>query len=378
MAAHRLISRIGWRGVRAVCVSGSLVLAACSSDGSEPAASVPVGTDFVDEADDFTEAPSNTDFVPEEDVVETGTVVLGDDVIIGTEDGQVPTTTTEPSVEGTPDELPDAAEPTTTPAPVPLPEPAAVGRIVSLSPTHTETLFALGLGEFVVAVDGESNYPAETVSVRRDDLDSGSADLTVLLELDPDVVILGEDPTNMAGRLDAAGVASYVGPPATSIDDVYVQIADVAAIVGRPDAADELVAQMQGDIDEIVGAVPAGSFTFFHEIDPSLFTITADGFLPSVYGLVGLTNIMDTSGGEPFGQATNDEVLAANPSVIVLADADCCGVTIDVIAARPGWGNLSAVQNGAVVELDDDIASRWGPRAVDLVRAIGGAVSAVA
>lgn len=346
-----------------------LVVTACSGGSDDGAdASIPGATTGGTEP---LFDPNGTAVVP-------GTAVqLDDGVIIATDDGVVPTPTTEPPVDPTgPDALP-TGEATATSAPViPLPDPATVGRIVSMSPTHTETLFALGLGDFVVAVDSESNFPAEADSVRRDDLSAASADLSTLLSLDPDVVIVGDDPTGLVGRLNAAGVPSYSGAPPASLADVYTQIVDIASIVGRPDAGEELVASMQADIAAIVGAVPPGQRTYFHEIDPSLVTITPGSFLDSVYAQLGLVSIVGVADPSGVAQLSSEQVVAANPAVILLADAECCDVTIDRIASRPGWAAISAVSDGAVVALPDDLTMRWGPRVVEFVRTVAGAVAA--
>ena len=189
-------------------------------------------------------------------------------------------------------------------------------------------------------------------------------------------MIIGEDPTGLAQRLAAEGVASFSGPQPESLDEVYEQVLGIAAIVGRPDLGDELVESMRTSIDAAVASVPARSNrTYFHEIDPSLVTITPGNFLDAVYGEFGLESIVapDPSG---FTVATADQVLSADPDVVMLADVECCAVTVDVIARRPGWSSLSAVSNGAVVELQDYMVMRWGPRVVELAEAVAAGVAA--
>jgi iron complex transport system substrate-binding protein len=263
----------------------------------------------------------------------------------------------------------------TTAARIPLPAPENIGRIVSMSPTHTETLFALGLGEFVVAVDSESDFPEAALAVRRDDLQADRFEIDPILALSPDVVIIGDDPTGLADRLNASGVASFSGPPATSLDEVYAQIRGISAIVGRPDLGDDLVANMQASVAETVASLPDTSpRSYFHEIDPSLVTITPDTFLDSVYSELGLVSIVpaDPTG---FAQLTSDQVVSANPAVVILADAECCGVNGDALADRPGWSRVSAVSNGAVVEVQDYMVSRWGPRVVELLATVAAGVA---
>ncbi len=133
---------------------------------------------------------------------------------------------------------------------------------------------------------------------------------------------------------------------------------------------------MQAEIAGIVASLPPGERTYFHEVDPSLVTIAAGSFLDSLYGMLGLGSIVGAGDAAGFTQLTPDQVVAADPDVIVLADAECCAVTIDSIALRAGWDGISAVSDGAVVELPDDLATRWGPRVVDLMRLVAGAVAA--
>ncbi len=170
---------------RGLGVAAFVVVAACSGgddagtgsgDGTAAATTVADPDSLFDPANPEGTAPP----VP-------GTaVVLDDDVIIATEDGEIPTTTTEPPIDPDGPDAPPVADATaTTAAPVPLPEPTDIGRIVSMSPTHTETLFALGLGEFVVGVDSESDYPDAALDVRREDLQPDSVDLGPLLVAGP-------------------------------------------------------------------------------------------------------------------------------------------------------------------------------------------------
>ncbi|BAN00831.1 ABC transporter substrate-binding protein [Ilumatobacter coccineus] len=360
-------------------VAAALAVASCSGsdDSSDSAASsAPVVTDAETGEPVFDPANPEGTAPP----VPGTAVVLDDDVIIETEDGSIPTPTTEPPVDPNGPDAPPVDVTTTTAAPVAVPEASEIGRIVSMSSTHTETLFALGLGEFVVAVNNTSDFPAEAAAVRVDDLDADSADLSTLLALDPDVVIVGDDPTDLVGRLNESGVASFSGPPATSLDDVFAQIRSIASLVDRPDLAEGLIGSMQAEIDEIVGSIPAGSAsagerTYFHEIDPSLVTVSPGSFLDSIYGELGLTSIVADADPSGLAQLSPDEVIAADPDVIVLADAECCGVTIDVLAGRAGWNSIGAVSDGAVVALTDDLALRWGPRVVELMRLVAGGVA---
>jgi iron complex transport system substrate-binding protein len=116
--------------------------------------------------------------------------------------------------------------------------------------------------------------------------------------------------------------------------------------------------------------------TYFHELDNTYFTATSDTFIGRVYGLVGLTNIADEApkAGAGYLQLSEEYIINADPDLVFLADTKCCGESGETVAQRPGWSAISAVQNGAVVELDDDVASRWGPRVIDFLRTVAASV----
>jgi iron complex transport system substrate-binding protein len=104
--------------------------------------------------------------------------------------------------------------------------------------------------------------------------------------------------------------------------------------------------------------------------------VTSDTFIGRIYGIFGLRNIADGAKGAGSGypQLSAEHIIESDPDLIFLADTKCCGMTSAKVAARPGWGGLSAVTAGHVYELDDDVASRWGPRIVELVRTVARAV----
>ena len=254
----------------------------------------------------------------------------------------------------------------------------APSRIVSLSPTATETLFAIGAGDQVIAVDDQSNFPAEAPMT---DLSAFSPNVEAIIGFEPDLVISPGLPEDIEAGLAAAGIASMSLFAAASLDDVYSQIETLGAATGRIGDAAELVGIMQTDLAEILAEVADREtpVTFFHELDPSPYSVTSATFVGQVYTLVGLENIADGGDPEGFGYPllSVEYILEKDPDLIFLADTKCCGESAETLAARAGWDQLSAVQNGNVIGLDDDIASRWGPRVVDFVRALVDATAAV-
>ena len=318
----------------------------------------------------------------------TATACGGDDSPSGS-----PVTT--PVVEST-DAAPDATEPAgETPATEPpsaaFPVTVAAGngevtldeepaRIVSISPTHTEMLFAIGAGAQVVAVDSLSNFPAEAASVVTD-LSAYEPSIEAIAEYEPDLVVIGDDTSAISSQLAQLGIPVWFGPAAVSFDDVYAQIEQLGALTGQIGGAAELVGQMRTDIDAIVAGLPelAEPLTYYHELDDTYFSVTSNTFIGQVYALLGLRNIADL--GEhttDYPQLSAEFIVTKDPDIIFLADTICCAQNSAAVAERPGWSSLGAVANGTVVELDDDVASRWGPRIVDLLRQASDAVTAAA
>ncbi len=251
-------------------------------------------------------------------------------------------------------------------------------RIVSLSPTATEMLFAIGAGDQVVAVDAYSNFPAEAADLPR--LDAYEPNVEAITGLAPDLVIVTYDPGNLVEQLAAVGTPTWVAPAAADLEGVYAQIEQIGALTGHAADAAGLAASMRAEVDGIVAGVtaPAEPLTYYYELDDTLYSLTSRTFVGGVMSLLGLESIADgVEEGNDYPQLSAEIIVDADPDLILLADTKCCAQTAETVAARAGWAELTAVREGRIVELDDDIASRWGPRIVDLVRAVADAVARV-
>lgn len=252
-------------------------------------------------------------------------------------------------------------------------------RIVSLSPTATEMLYAVGAGSQVVAVDEYSNYPQEAVDLGTT-LSGYEPNIEAISEFTPDLVIASYDPGSLVQQLGEIGVPVYLADAVTSIDAAYEQIENIGLLTGHAAEAAALTVSMRAQIEEAVAGVtlPAEPLSYYHELDSTLYSVTSNTFIGSVYSLFGLRNIADNvEAGNDYPQLSAEVIVSADPDLIFLADTKCCGETAETVAAREGWGSLKAVTNGNVIELDDDIPSRWGPRIVDFVLAIRDAVAAL-
>jgi iron complex transport system substrate-binding protein len=253
--------------------------------------------------------------------------------------------------------------------------------IVSLSATATEMLFALGAGDQVVAVDSLSNYPPEAPVT---DLAAFTPSAEAVASYAPDLVVISFDTNDLLAGLTQLEIPTLLMPAAATLQEVWAQFAALGAATGNVDETAEVVAAIQADLAEVVAGADLGgeTLTYYYELDPSYFSVTSSTFIGSLIGQLGLQNIADPADadGAAFGfpQLTAEFIVAADPSLILLADTLCCAQNSAAVAARPGWEAMKAVVGGGVVELNDDIASRWGPRIVDLLSQIAGAASELA
>ena len=255
---------------------------------------------------------------------------------------------------------------------------SAAQRIVSISPTATEMVFAIGAGDQVVAVDRFSYYPQEAPVT---DLDGWNPNLEAIASYGPDLVLMHTSAEVGAG-LESLGIDVWAHDAPLALDDVYVQIESLGEATGQVDEAAALVAGMRTRIGDLIAAAPDGSgLSYYHELDNTLYTVTSSTFIGQVYGLFGLTNVADPADadGSAWGypQLSDEYLVDADPEIIFLADTLCCGQDAQTVAARPGWDQLTAVQAGRIVELNDDIVSRWGPRLVDFIAAISGVLVSI-
>jgi iron complex transport system substrate-binding protein len=250
-------------------------------------------------------------------------------------------------------------------------------RIVSLSPTATELLFAVGAGGQVVAVDSNSNHPADAP---RTDLSAYQPNLEAIAGYKPDLVVYSDDPGELKAGLEKLGIPALQQPAAKRLDDTYAQIDQLGKATGHPAEAGRLTETMRAEIKKITGGPrPERPLAYYHELDKNLYSATSKTFIGQLYGQLGLENIADAADkdGSGYPQLSAEYVVKADPDLIFLADTKCCGQTARTVAARDGWDQVRAVKAGAVVELDDDVASRWGPRIVDFLRLISAKVQAM-
>jgi len=254
-------------------------------------------------------------------------------------------------------------------------EPA---RIVSLAPSNTEIVCALDACDRLVGVTDFDDYPAEVADIP-DVVIGAVVDVELVVAADPDLVLAaGNEVTASAviAELADLGYPVLVLSP-ESLDEVLDDIRFLGDAINAGDRADALVGAMQGRIDAVTDAVAgAPRPRAFYEVgvfEGAIYTAGQGSFLASLIAVAGGDPI--TGDARTFSIALED-LLAADPELILLGDAAYDpSVTQEAVAARPGWGAMSAVQSGrVVVMLDDPVITRPGPRIVDGLEALAQAI----
>nr|WP_218903096.1 ABC transporter substrate-binding protein [Streptomonospora nanhaiensis] len=252
-------------------------------------------------------------------------------------------------------------------------------RIVSLSPSSTEMLFEIGAGDQVVAADEFSNYPEDAPTT---DLSGFTPSVEAVSEYNPDLVIMARDAEDAAAQLREVDVPVLLIPAAETLDDTYSQMRMLGEATGHAQEADEAADRVESELDAVVQEtteeVGEVDLTYYHELDDGMYSATSQTFIGQVYERFGLENIADeaedTAGGYP--QLSAEFIVDQNPDLVFLAYEGEDAVAD--LRGRPAFDSVTAVKNDDIVQLDPDIASRWGPRVVDLAESVSEAVTAAA
>jgi len=255
--------------------------------------------------------------------------------------------------------------------------PHSPARIVSLSATATEDLFAVGAGSQVVAVDSYSTYPS---NAPRTKLSAFTPNVEAIANYRPDLVVVSDDTNHIVSQLGKIGIPVLVEPAAPNLENAYAQIDQLGQATGHAEQAKSVIAGIRAQIDALVHSMPQATrpLTVYHELDQTYYSATSHTFIGQIYTLLGIKNIADTAGRSgDYPQLSAEYIISSNPDLIVLADTVCCGQTAKTVAGRSGWSKLNAVKQGNVVLVNDSIASEWGPRIVLFMKAVATAVKAL-
>jgi cobalamin transport system substrate-binding protein len=252
--------------------------------------------------------------------------------------------------------------------------------IVSLSPTATEMLYAIGAGPQVKAVDSNSNYPPQAPKTK---LSYFNPNVEAIAAERPDLVVISNDSNNgnsLTKRLAAFGIPVLELPAPPNIAGVYSEFSQLAQATGHEQQGRAEVSTLRSQIRKIIAAVPHRSkpLTYYYELDQTYYSVTSDTFIGRLLALLRMKSIADSAKGASaaggYPQLSAEFIVKANPDYIILADTICCHQNVSTVASRPGWSGMTAVKSKHLILLSDDIASRWGPRVVDLLQAVLAAI----
>lgn len=253
-------------------------------------------------------------------------------------------------------------------------------RIISLSPSATESLFEIGAGKQVLAVDSYSNFPK---SAPITDLSAFEPNVEAIAALKPDLVVLSVDAMKslvVKEALEKLKIPVLMEKAPENLAQAYKEIEVLGAVTDHTSEAKKVTFKMASLIKSILNrAKVSGKVTFFHELDNTLYSVTSDTFIGKVYKDFGLINIADkAAGADSYGypQLSAEYLVKSDPSIIFLADAEY-GESAATVKARAGWSGITAVTKKNVYALPNDIPSRWGPRLVDFYRFVAACLTKV-
>jgi iron complex transport system substrate-binding protein len=253
-------------------------------------------------------------------------------------------------------------------------------RIVSLDPSATEDLYAIGAGTQVVAVDQNSDYPPGAPVTS---LSGVTPNIETVLRYNPSLVVASQNSGGLVSGLGKLGIPVLIEPAATTLSGVYRQIEQIGQATGHYNQAKEVVKNMQEVISDAVAQVGSRfrGMTYYWELsgDP-YYSATSATLIGHILDMFGLKNIADAAGKPADGGypvLSGQYIIAARPQFIFLQDDQPAygGQTPAMVAARPGWAVIPAVRDHDTFSLNDDVASRWGPRVPSLVNALANALA---
>jgi iron complex transport system substrate-binding protein len=239
-------------------------------------------------------------------------------------------------------------------------------------------LYAIGAGKQVKAVDSYSDYPAGAPITK---LSAFQPNAEAIAAFKPDLVIISNDINGITAKLKALSIPVLDLPAASNVSGVYSEITQLGAATGHVAEARAEDATMKADIAGIVASEPKRSqpLTYFYELGANpYYSVTDSTFIGSVLSLLGMRSIADSASGAAaaggYPELSPEFILKSNPDYVILSDtANNGGQTAALVYARPGWSALTAVKDKHVIALNGDVASRWGPRIVDILQTVAAA-----
>jgi len=252
--------------------------------------------------------------------------------------------------------------------------------IVSLSPTATEMLYAIGAGKQVEAVDSDSDYP-RTAPITK--LSGFEPNAEAIAAYKPDLVIISNNIDGITAKLTALSIPVLDLPAAADLSDVYSEFTELGAATGHVTQAKSEDSKLAAEVASVLASEPKHTkpLTYYYELSANpYYSVTDSTFVGSVLSLLGMKSIADAATGAAaaggYPELSPEFILKANPDYILLADTGSAngGQDAATVGSRPGWSVLTAVKEKHIIVLNADIASRWGPRIIDLLKTVAAGI----
>lgn len=241
-------------------------------------------------------------------------------------------------------------------------------RIISLAPSNTEILFALGLGDKVVGVSDFCDYPEEAQKIEK--VGFVEPNMEKIVDLEPDLILYigGATQLEKVQTMEHLGLTVLVLAP-SDIEAILADFELVGRATGSEDEAALLVRELRARMDDVLSRVAQAERKplVFYELDATdaagPWTAGPGSFIDTLITMAGGVNL-GASAEMEWAQFSTEEIIAQDPEIIILGDANY-GVTVESVKERPGWGVITAVKEGAIYPIDDNLVSRPGPRIVN-------------
>jgi iron complex transport system substrate-binding protein len=237
-------------------------------------------------------------------------------------------------------------------------------RIVSVAPSPTEIMFAVGAGSQVVGVDNYSDYPAEARSLPQ--IGSYTLNVEVIMSLKPDLIVSSDlVPRAQLDQLAAQGIPYFIFATRT-MEDVFKDLRLAGSLTGHSLEAEALIAGLQARVNAVTNKTLADGVEkvrTYVEYYP-LWTYGPGSFGNDLIRLAGGSNIAANASNE-YPELTPEFIIAQNPQVVIYTVGPMTTTTSSDFAARSGWSNIYAVSHNKIYSIDDNLVSRYGPRVVD-------------
>jgi iron complex transport system substrate-binding protein len=239
-------------------------------------------------------------------------------------------------------------------------------------------LYAIGAGSQVKAVDSLSDYPPQAPRTK---LSAYQPNVEAIVAEKPDLVVESGDTGQLTKRLAAFSIPVLELPAPSNFAGEIDEFGQLGQATGHVSQARQEADRVGTELHRIAAAAPhhAKPLTYYYELDQTYYSVTSSTFVGQLLALIGMKSIADQASGAAksggYPQLSAEYIIKANPDYIILADTVCCHQDAATVAKRPGWSGLAAVKDGHIIGLNDDIASRWGPRVTDLLRTVETAIA---